>query len=138
MAAKDIYHQHVRRALEKDGWTITDDPLSLPWLEPPEQVDLGAEGVLGAEKAQAKIAVTLNDFIGASPMADLEKALGQFALCRTVLMKQEPDRHLYLALREDVFYSLIEPFDATNFCHDLKLRLLVFSDLREEVVQWIS
>ena len=29
MAAKDIYHEHVKNALEKDGWTITDDPLKL-------------------------------------------------------------------------------------------------------------
>src|SRR5262245_33757852 len=27
MAAKDIYHDHVKIALEKDGWTITHDPL---------------------------------------------------------------------------------------------------------------
>jgi hypothetical protein len=26
MAAKDIFHQQVVKALEKDGWTITDDP----------------------------------------------------------------------------------------------------------------
>lgn len=24
--AKDLYHQIVREALEKDGWTITQDP----------------------------------------------------------------------------------------------------------------
>ncbi len=29
MAAKDIYHAHVRKALEGDGWTITHDPLTL-------------------------------------------------------------------------------------------------------------
>ncbi len=27
--AKDIYHNCVRNALEKDGWKITDDPLDL-------------------------------------------------------------------------------------------------------------
>ncbi len=27
--AKDIYHKIVRSALEKDGWTITDDPFTL-------------------------------------------------------------------------------------------------------------
>lgn len=31
MPAKDIYHNTVRAALEKDGWTITDDPLKLKW-----------------------------------------------------------------------------------------------------------
>ena len=29
MPAKDIFHDVVRLALEKDGWTITDDPLTL-------------------------------------------------------------------------------------------------------------
>ncbi|WP_340627206.1 element excision factor XisH family protein [Nodosilinea nodulosa] len=29
MAAKDLVHDAVKRALEKDGWTITDDPLFL-------------------------------------------------------------------------------------------------------------
>lgn len=27
--AKDLFHDVVRHALEKDGWTITDDPLFL-------------------------------------------------------------------------------------------------------------
>jgi hypothetical protein len=27
--ARDTYHNHVRNALTKDGWTITDDPLRL-------------------------------------------------------------------------------------------------------------
>jgi len=33
--AKDIYHYTVRAALEKDGWTITDDPLRLPLVAVP-------------------------------------------------------------------------------------------------------
>ena len=33
MSAKDIYHETVRIALEKDGWTITSDPLVLTFTE---------------------------------------------------------------------------------------------------------
>jgi len=29
MSARDIYHNNVRSALEKDGWHITHDPLRL-------------------------------------------------------------------------------------------------------------
>ncbi len=29
MSRKDRFHQAVKRALEKDGWTITHDPLPL-------------------------------------------------------------------------------------------------------------
>ncbi|MBV6621558.1 MAG: hypothetical protein KI793_01165 [Rivularia sp. (in: Bacteria)] len=31
MPAKDIYHDMVVNALEKEGWVITDDPLKLKW-----------------------------------------------------------------------------------------------------------
>ncbi len=30
MPAKDIYHNEVKNALIKDGWTITDDPFTEP------------------------------------------------------------------------------------------------------------
>jgi hypothetical protein len=29
MAAKDVFHNVVKTALQKDGWVITDDPLTL-------------------------------------------------------------------------------------------------------------
>ena len=31
MPARNIYHNGVRNALLKDGWTITHDPLRLRW-----------------------------------------------------------------------------------------------------------
>jgi hypothetical protein len=43
MAAKDKYHQQVRRALEKDGWTITHDPYILKMVGVNFPIDLGAE-----------------------------------------------------------------------------------------------
>jgi len=50
MPAKDIYHNTVRTALEKDGWTITNDPLTLEIGDRSLFVDLGAEKILAAEK----------------------------------------------------------------------------------------
>ncbi|MFN0035081.1 MAG: element excision factor XisH family protein [Saprospiraceae bacterium] len=29
MARKDVFHDHVRSALENDGWQITDDPYKI-------------------------------------------------------------------------------------------------------------
>jgi len=57
MPAKDIYHNTVRTALEKDGWTITNDPLTLEICDRSLFVDLGAEKILAAEKQGRKIAV---------------------------------------------------------------------------------
>lgn len=31
MPARDHLHEHVRKALVSDGWTITHDPLRLRW-----------------------------------------------------------------------------------------------------------
>jgi hypothetical protein len=43
MPAKDFYHNPVRNALIKDGWTITDDPLIIKRGEGSTYADLGAE-----------------------------------------------------------------------------------------------
>jgi XisH protein len=48
--AKDLFHQAVRTALEKDGWTITDDPHPIRVLGFDLDVDLGAERILAAER----------------------------------------------------------------------------------------
>lgn len=42
MPAKDIFHNIVVTALQKDGWIITDDPLKLKWGLRELFVDLGA------------------------------------------------------------------------------------------------
>lgn len=43
MGAKDLFHEAVRRGLEKDQWTITDDSLELEWEEVKVKIDLAAE-----------------------------------------------------------------------------------------------
>ncbi len=70
MSAKDIFHDNCKNALIKDGWTITDDPLSLKIGERDLFVDLGAEKLLVAEKADKKIAVEIKSFVNRSEMRD--------------------------------------------------------------------
>jgi hypothetical protein len=43
MPTKDIYHEAVKKALIKDGWIITNDPLVLQFGGVDLYVDLGAE-----------------------------------------------------------------------------------------------
>ena len=45
-----------------------------------------------------RIAVEVKSFLGDSPMRDLELALGQFLLYRSILEEQEFDRALFLAI----------------------------------------
>lgn len=57
MSAKDKFHDVVKIALEKDGWQITDDPLSISVGGVDMLIDLGAERWLAAERQGEKIAV---------------------------------------------------------------------------------
>jgi len=55
--AKDLFHQAVKRALIKDGWTVTHDPLIIRIDRIKLEIDLAAEKVLAAEKDGQKVAV---------------------------------------------------------------------------------
>lgn len=105
--AKDIYHDTVRTALEKDGWTITQDPLRLTIGGRGVYVDLGAEKLIVAEREGRKIAVEIKSFIGASPVKDLEAALGQYILYEDILARNQPGRTLYLAVHEEVYLDFL-------------------------------
>ncbi len=62
--AKDIFHQQVRNALIKEGWTITHDPFTLRISEAVKlPIDLAAENAIAAERESEKIAVEIKSFI---------------------------------------------------------------------------
>jgi hypothetical protein len=87
----------VRNGLIKDGWTITADPLTLRVGADRIHIDIAAERVLIAEKGTRKIAVEVKTFAGASKIADLEEALGQYVLYRMALRRTDPERELYFS-----------------------------------------
>lgn len=138
MPAKDLYHNTVKKALIKDRWTITDDPLTLKIGRRSAMVDLGAEQLLAAERQQKKIAVEIKSFLSPSPLRDLENALGQFILYSKILAQQEPDRLLYLAVNRPTFKDLFAEEVGQLLLETTELRLLVFDAKIEEIVQWIS
>ncbi len=108
MPAKDRYHQSVKNALIKDGWTITDDPLHLRWGKKDMYVDLGAEKLFSAEKDDQKIAVEVKTFSHPSEMLALEQAIGQYFVYFAVISRTRPDYRLYLAIHRTVFFDIFE------------------------------
>jgi hypothetical protein len=138
MGAKDLYHDNVRTALIKDGWTITDDPFSLKIGERDLFVDLGAEKLLIADRGQEKIAIEVKSFISPSPVKDLENALGQYILYANIMAREYPDRTLYLAIRDEIYYSFFLEEIAQLVLETQHLKLLVFDAIEEVIVQWLK
>ena len=64
MSAKDVFHEAVKRALEKEGWRITHDPLQVKFEQIKVVIDLGAEELIGAERGGREIAVEIKSFLG--------------------------------------------------------------------------
>jgi hypothetical protein len=139
MPAKDKYHEQVVRALEKDGWTITDDPLTLALLGTELMIDLGAERVLAAERGGQRIAVEVKSFLGPSIVQDLKEAAGQFLLYEQALERvpAEADRLLYLAIRQSSYLTVFEGSIGQILLDSRSLRLVIFDDVAEEIKQWI-
>ncbi len=67
--AKDAYHDIVKRALEKNGWRITHDPLVLEFEDLRVLADLGAEQIYASEDNKDKIAVEIKVLGGISKIS---------------------------------------------------------------------
>ena len=137
MPAKDIYHEPAKNALIKDGWKITQDPLRVRVGKKDLFVDLGAEKLIAAEKGLEKIAVEIKSFVGPSEVRDLENAIGQFVLYQNALSVIEPDRTLYLAVREMVYIDLFEEEIGKMLLERKVLKLISFDPDEEVVTRWI-
>jgi hypothetical protein len=138
MAKRDAYHDTVRTALEKDGWIVTHDPLTLQFGDRNVYVDLGAEAPMAAEKAGRKIAVEVKSFLGVSDITELERALGQYLLYSFLLQEREPGRSLFLALPDRAYNIMFDTAAGQKLIAFQHLRLLVFNVDEEQLVQWIE
>jgi hypothetical protein len=138
MPAKDIFHECLKSALVKDGWHISHDPYSIKVGKKDLFIDLGAEKLLAAERGTQKIAVEVKSFVSPSDIRDLEVALGQYVLYQNVLTRIEPERILYLAIREVSFTKLFEQEIGEILLENQVLKLLIFNPETEEISQWIG
>jgi hypothetical protein len=137
MPALDRDHRLVRRALEKEGWTITHDPLTLTIGKRNVLVDFGAERLLAAERGAEKIAVEVKTFAGPSPIADLQQAYGQFGVYEEVLATSEPERMLYLAIPEEALEGIFTEEIGQIMLKNRFRRVCVYGVDEEKIVQWI-
>ncbi|MEM7592093.1 MAG: XisH family protein [Cyanobacteria bacterium P01_A01_bin.83] len=136
MPAKDIFHDTVRNALIKEGWTITDDPLYLDYGGVDMYVDLGAEKLIAAEKDQQKIAVEIKSFNRPSLISEFHGALGQFLNYRLVLENIEPEREVFLAISEDVYEAFFTLVFTQKAVEKYQIKLIVYDINQGVIKQW--
>jgi hypothetical protein len=136
MGRRDYYHDALRCALEKDGWTITHDPFPLPYGSTVVEIDLGAERLIAAEKGNERIAVELKSFTSASIISEFHTALGQYLNYKLALRELDEQRVLYLAIPESIEESFFRQELPLKVLDEFHINVLVFNPHREEVTVW--
>lgn len=122
----------------KEDWQITADPLSIKIEGVKLEIDLAADRVLAAEKADQKIAVEVKSFLNSSAITDFHAALGQFLNYRLALHLTDSDRSLYLAIPIDVFESFFQEKFVQTAVELYQLKLIVYDPQKQVIVQWKS
>jgi len=136
VAAKDTFHKTVKLALEKDGWSITNDPLYLNFAEVELYIDLGAERLLAAEKNEDKIAFKIKTFLNPSRISEFHRVLGQYLNYRLALKAVDPERVLYLAIPLKIYDTFFARRFVKMIMQEYQLKLIVFDPVNEEIMQW--
>jgi hypothetical protein len=138
MPARDIYHNAVKNALIKDGWTITADPYFIKYEDAELYADLAAEKPIAAERQGQKIVVEIKSFVGRSLMYDFHGALGQYIVYRNLIELTAPENTLYLAIDDIVYQDFFQRKAIQAVTRRNQLLLIVVEIAKEEIIQWIN
>jgi hypothetical protein len=136
MPAKDIYHDAVKNALIKDGWTITADPYPIKYEEVKLFADLAGEKTISASRKGEQIIIEIKSFLSLSPMRELETALGQYLIYRALLSIDHPDYQLYLAIGKKIYEGFFQKIAIKFILETYQIALLIVDFDKEEIVQW--
>lgn len=137
--ARDIIHEAVKEALEKDDWKITDDPLRLriPGSIKSLEVDLGAEKFIGAEKDGEYIAVEIKSF-SKSILNQFHEAIGQYLNYHLTLEVNKSDRQLFLAVSSEAYEKMKAISIIVLQLKRQNVKLIVVDIEDKQIEEWIK
>lgn len=138
MPAKDLYHDAVKAALIKDGWSITADPYRIRYKNVDLYADLAAERPIAAEREGQKIVVEIKSFVGRSLMTDFHNAVGQYMVYQTLIRETAPEYSLYLAVDDIVYRNFFRREGIEFLVRESQINLFVVDIDQQEIVQWTS
>lgn len=113
---------------------ISHDPFPIIYEGTVVSTDLGAEKVTEAEGQRIAIeiiAVEVKDFDSRSLISEFEKALGQYRLYRALLRRNEPERAIFLAVREQVYNTFFQLPAIQAVIGDDEVRIITFDETSE-------
>ncbi|MFN7415990.1 MAG: XisH family protein [Dolichospermum sp.] len=139
MSAKDVFHEVVKKALQKDGWQITHDPLSISVGGVNLSIDLAAEKLIAAEKEGEKIAVEIKSFLErSSAISEFHTALGQFINYRGALKRRQPERVLYLAVPLTTYKTFFNLDFPRDMIEENQVKMIIYDVEHEVIAEWIN
>ncbi|MEA5467507.1 XisH family protein [Spirulina sp. 06S082] len=138
MPAKDVYHEAVKNALIKDGWTIAFDPYPIKYEKVKLVADLAGEKTISATREERKIVIEIKSFLGRSPMREFETALGQYLIYRTFLSHTHPEYEVYLAIGKKIYEKFFQQVAIELILKKFQILLLIVDLDKEEISKWTS
>ncbi len=134
MPAKDRYHDTVKRALVKDGWTIDSEQVLFVIANRHVWIDIQASRAAEA----VTILIEVKGFEGPSQVEQLVEAVGKYTVYRAVIDDAGGENiPLYLAIPEKAYRGVLEEPIGIIARRQAQLKLLVFDPESEEVTEWI-
>ncbi|MFN4876877.1 MAG: XisH family protein [Aphanizomenon sp.] len=138
MSAKDVFHGVVKIALQKDGWQVTNDPLTISVGGVNLSIDLAAEKLIAAEREGQKIAVEVKSFLErSSAISEFHTALGRFINYRGALRRLQPERVLYLAVPLTTYKTFFQLDFPKDMILENQLKMIVYDVEQEVIFKWI-
>lgn len=138
MTIKDVFHDLVKKALDKEGWKITHDPIGFKVAGEEVSIDLGAEKVSDISKETLTIAVVVKSFVISTSLLKYQLTLVKFLNDRELLKRVDGDRRLYLAVPLQNYRRFLHEESLRNSLNEAQVKTIVFNPIEGKIERWIE
>ena len=135
--ARDLIHYSIKRALEKDGWVITDDPLTVISEQTKFFIDIGAKKFVTAKKGKEEIAVEIKTFGYSSILEPFYSALGKYLVYKKALEDILSTRKLFLGISKTTYFRINQIPIFKNILTSFEIKIIIVDVNKEKILQWI-
>lgn len=133
--AKDLYHDAVKIALEKEGWTITEDPFTMNIsVSLSYHIDLAAEKFIIAKRETRVIVVEVKSFLNASTAYDFHSALGQYCVYKSALKYLNKNEKLLMAVPNEVYTTFFQQPFIQQVLKDYQCEVISYDPFKKQII----